>query len=263
MYQLSSLRIPSGKKALRSHSTSFIVNEPGLTPRIHCGVCVCVATSKFSCDICINNILALHNTHMIAQYSRVDSRLLQLGYFVKHWAKCRKLDEPYTGTLSSYAWILLVRLSPRSTSQLCCYQWTRAYLGGVCRVVVCAVSSSQVINFLQQRSPPVLPCLQRVAPSGDLRGDVPVVMVKGHNCYYYSDDIRRLRFRSQNQVRPTRLLSNPLCLPLPLDSPLDVRRKRWPSCCSNFSIFMRRSLTMSTWCVPSPPPSSASSCCVG
>lgn len=70
----------------------------------------------------------------------------------------------------------------------------------VCRVVVCAVSSSQVINFLQQRSPPVLPCLQRVAPSGDLRGDVPVVMVKGHNCYYYSDDIRRLRFRSQNQV---------------------------------------------------------------
>lgn len=79
---------------------------------------VCVANSKFSCDICINNILALHNTHMIAQYSRVDSRLLQLGYFVKHWAKCRKLDEPYTGTLSSYAWILLVRLSPCSTSQL-------------------------------------------------------------------------------------------------------------------------------------------------
>lgn len=126
--------------------------------------------SKFSCDICINNILALHNTHMIAQYSRVDSRLLQLGYFVKHWAKCRKLDEPYTGTLSSYAWILLV------------------------------------INFLQQRSPPVLPCLQRVAPSGDLRGDVPVVMVKGHNCYYYSDDIRRLRFRSQNQETLAELL---------------------------------------------------------
>jgi hypothetical protein len=62
------------------------------------------------------------------------------------------------------------------------------------------VLSSQVINFLQQRSPPVLPCLQRVAPNGDVRGDVPVVMLKGHNCYYYSDDIRRLRFRSHNQV---------------------------------------------------------------
>jgi DNA polymerase sigma len=84
------------------------------------GSCVyLVVYSKFSCDICINNILALHNTHMIAQYSRVDSRLLQLGYFIKHWTKCRKLDEPYTGTLSSYAWILLVRVRVQAWCAMC------------------------------------------------------------------------------------------------------------------------------------------------
>lgn len=126
--------------------------------------------SHFSCDICINNILALHNTHMIAQYSRVDSRLLQLGFCIKYWAKRRKLDKPYTGTLSSYAWVLLV------------------------------------INFLQQRNPPVLPCLQRATPSGDLHGDVPTVMVKGRNCYFYNEDIGRLKFNSTNQETLSGLL---------------------------------------------------------
>lgn len=56
-----------------------------------------------------------------------------MAYIVKHWAKQRQVNEPYKGTLSSYAWVLLV------------------------------------INFLQQRSPPILPCLQRYRPTAEVR----------------------------------------------------------------------------------------------
>ncbi len=66
------------------------------------------STLKFSCDICINNVLALHNTRMIAEYAKIDPRVRQLAYVVKHWAKKRQLNHPYQGTLSSYAWVLLV-----------------------------------------------------------------------------------------------------------------------------------------------------------
>ncbi len=69
-------------------------------------------------------MLALWNTRLLADYAKVDPRVRQLGYVVKHWAKKRAINEPYHGTLSSYAFLLMV------------------------------------INFLQQRRPPVLPCLQ-------------------------------------------------------------------------------------------------------
>lgn len=106
--------------------------------------------SHFSCDICINNVLALHNTKLIADYSAIDPRCRQLAYIIKYWAKQRKLNEPYSGTLSSYAWVLLV------------------------------------INYLQQRKPPILPCLQQMS-SDELK---PEVIVRGFNCYYH--DISQL-----------------------------------------------------------------------
>ncbi|GAB2271624.1 hypothetical protein Dimus_006454 [Dionaea muscipula] len=77
-----------------------------------------------SCDICINNILAVVNTKLLRDYAEIDVRLRQLAFIVKHWAKSRGVNETYQGTLSSYAYVLMC------------------------------------IHFLQHRRPAILPCLQ-------------------------------------------------------------------------------------------------------
>ncbi|KAK8718373.1 hypothetical protein V6N13_045609 [Hibiscus sabdariffa] len=77
-----------------------------------------------SCDICINNVLAVVNTKLLRDYAKIDVRLRQLAFIVKHWAKSRGVNETYRGTLSSYAYVLMC------------------------------------IHFLQQRRPAILPCLQ-------------------------------------------------------------------------------------------------------
>ncbi|KAK6918461.1 TUTase nucleotidyltransferase domain [Dillenia turbinata] len=77
-----------------------------------------------SCDICINNVLAVINTKLLRDYSKIDVRLHQLAFIVKHWAKSRGVNATYQGTLSSYAYVLMC------------------------------------IHFLQQRIPAILPCLQ-------------------------------------------------------------------------------------------------------
>ncbi|XP_038683678.1 UTP:RNA uridylyltransferase 1 isoform X2 [Tripterygium wilfordii] len=79
-----------------------------------------------SCDICVNNVLAVVNTKLLRDYASIDDRLRQLAYIVKHWAKSRGVNETYQGTLSSYAYVLMC------------------------------------IHFLQLRRPAVLPCLQEM-----------------------------------------------------------------------------------------------------
>ncbi|KAL0302304.1 UNVERIFIED_CONTAM: UTP:RNA uridylyltransferase 1 [Sesamum calycinum] len=56
-----------------------------------------------SCDICVNNLLAVVNTKLLQDYAQIDVRLRQLAFIVKHWAKSRGVNETYRGTLSSYA----------------------------------------------------------------------------------------------------------------------------------------------------------------
>ncbi|XP_050237655.1 UTP:RNA uridylyltransferase 1 [Mercurialis annua] len=77
-----------------------------------------------SCDICINNVLAVVNTKLLWDYAQIDVRVRQLAFIVKHWAKSRGVNATYQGTLSSYAYVLMC------------------------------------IHFLQQRRPAILPCLQ-------------------------------------------------------------------------------------------------------
>ncbi|KAI4356853.1 hypothetical protein L6164_000840 [Bauhinia variegata] len=79
-----------------------------------------------SCDICINNLLAVVNTKLLRDYAQIDSRLRQLAFIIKHWAKSRGVNETYQGTLSSYAYVLMC------------------------------------IHFLQHRRPAILPCLQEM-----------------------------------------------------------------------------------------------------
>lgn len=56
-----------------------------------------------SCDICVNNLLAVVNTKLLKDYAQIDERLRQLAFIVKHWARSRRVNETYQGTLSSYA----------------------------------------------------------------------------------------------------------------------------------------------------------------
>lgn len=60
------------------------------------------------CDINFSNTLALHNTLLLKCYSLCDPRVRPVILFVKAWAKRRKINSPYHGTLSSYGYVLMV-----------------------------------------------------------------------------------------------------------------------------------------------------------
>ena len=60
------------------------------------------------CDINFSNLLALHNTKLLYCYSLCDARVKLMVLFVKSWAKRRKINSPYHGTLSSYGYVLMV-----------------------------------------------------------------------------------------------------------------------------------------------------------
>ena len=60
------------------------------------------------CDINFSNHLAMHNTLLLRCYSHCDPRIRPMVLFVKAWAKRRKINSPYHGTLSSYGYVLMV-----------------------------------------------------------------------------------------------------------------------------------------------------------
>ncbi|KAI4655599.1 hypothetical protein J4E93_000313 [Alternaria ventricosa] len=68
-------------------------------PKTGCGI---------QCDINFENPLGIHNTHMLRCYSLTDPRVRPMVLFVKSWAKRRKVNSAYSGTLSSYGWVLMV-----------------------------------------------------------------------------------------------------------------------------------------------------------
>ncbi|RMZ72873.1 hypothetical protein GMOD_00010455 [Pyrenophora seminiperda CCB06] len=68
-------------------------------PKTGCGI---------QCDINFENPLGIHNTHLLKCYSRTDARVRPMVLFVKAWAKRRKVNSAYSGTLSSYGWVLMV-----------------------------------------------------------------------------------------------------------------------------------------------------------
>lgn len=68
-------------------------------PKTGCGI---------QCDINFANPLGIENTHMLRCYSLTDPRVRPMVLFVKSWAKRRKVNSAYSGTLSSYGWVLMV-----------------------------------------------------------------------------------------------------------------------------------------------------------
>ncbi|XP_070688136.1 terminal uridylyltransferase 4 [Pempheris klunzingeri] len=105
-------------------------------------------------DISLYNTLAQHNTRMLATYAALDPRVQFLGYTMKVFAKRCDIGDASRGSLSSYAYILMV------------------------------------LYFLQQRQPPVIPVLQEIF-DGKI---VPQRMVDGWNAFFFDDleDLRRL-----------------------------------------------------------------------
>ncbi|XP_028666695.2 terminal uridylyltransferase 4 isoform X2 [Erpetoichthys calabaricus] len=105
-------------------------------------------------DISLYNTLAQHNTRMLATYAAIDSRVQFLGYTMKVFAKRCDIGDASRGSLSSYAYILMV------------------------------------LYFLQQRKPPVIPVLQEIF-DGKI---VPQRMVDGWNAFFFDDinELQRL-----------------------------------------------------------------------
>ena len=118
----------------------------------------------YDCDIGVNNLLAIENSQLIRAYMTADTRARQLVFIVKHWAKQRKINDPFRGTLSSYAYVLMT------------------------------------IHYLQQLSPPVLPCLQSYSLRG--RGER---IVGGYDCWW--DQRLAAEWRSDNGSGLSALLS--------------------------------------------------------
>lgn len=59
-------------------------------------------------DINFFNPLGLHNTQLLRCYSLCDERVRPMVLFVKSWASQRKINSSYSGTLSSYGYVLMV-----------------------------------------------------------------------------------------------------------------------------------------------------------
>ncbi|KAL9025655.1 MAG: hypothetical protein Q9196_005555 [Gyalolechia fulgens] len=60
------------------------------------------------CDIIFSNPLAVHNSAMLRCYNLSDPRVKPMVLFIKAWARRRKINSPYHGTLSSYGYVLMV-----------------------------------------------------------------------------------------------------------------------------------------------------------
>ncbi|MED6254234.1 hypothetical protein ATANTOWER_020484 [Ataeniobius toweri] len=98
-------------------------------------------------DISLYNTLALHNTRLLASYAAIDRRVKILCYIMKVFAKMCDIGDASRGSLSSYAYTLMV------------------------------------LFFLQQRNPPVIPVLQEIY-DGKTK---PEVLVDGWNVYFFDD----------------------------------------------------------------------------
>lgn len=48
---------------------------------------------ELSCDMNVNNTLALENTRMIRIYIEIDPRVRQLAMIIKHWTKRRIVND--------------------------------------------------------------------------------------------------------------------------------------------------------------------------
>ncbi|XP_074851247.1 terminal uridylyltransferase 7 isoform X2 [Carettochelys insculpta] len=101
--------------------------------------------SGLEVDISLYNTLALHNTRLLSSYAAIDPRVKYLCYTMKVFTKVCDIGDASRGSLSSYAYTLMV------------------------------------LYFLQQRKPPVIPVLQEIYRESKK----PEILVDGWNIYFF------------------------------------------------------------------------------
>jgi DNA polymerase sigma len=88
------------------------------------------------CDLSIFNPVAIRNTELFKRYTQADPRVAPLIFAVKHWARSRKLTEPfhhggvvnsYTHVLMLLAFLMMERVIP-PLQQICCDQPIKDHL---------------------------------------------------------------------------------------------------------------------------------------
>ena len=131
----SVLRIPAAKVPIVKF-TAFTVNED-----------VASHGKEYYCDLSFSNELALKNTQLLKTYSRIDERVSSLGILVKYWAKTCNICDASQGSLSSYAYMILV------------------------------------LHYLQKKK--VVPVLQELIPKE--RDSRPKIVVDGCNVWFFED----------------------------------------------------------------------------
>ncbi|KAF9291756.1 hypothetical protein BGZ68_002475 [Mortierella alpina] len=115
---------------------------------------------QLSCDMNINTQLGIMNSRMVKTYVAIDPRVRPFAMIIKHWARKRVLNDAANGgTISTYTWICMV------------------------------------INFLQMRSPPILPTLHDLPH--ELSPDNQVI--NGNNTSFFSDLSQLEGFGSTNK----------------------------------------------------------------
>lgn len=155
--------------------------------------------SGVDCDVNMNNVVGIYNTHLMAYYSRIDWRVKPLVMFVKAWAQANDIHDASKGRLSTYCYILLVI----------------QYLQAGCH--------PHILPCLQQRFP-VLFTYDRPIREIDLRPQLPWDELRSQNTMslfelfegfleYYNDFDFRQQAVSVRQGRPL---------------PLDIALKQMP-----------------------------------
>lgn len=147
------------------------------------------------CDLGINNMLAVRNSKLIRDYCSIDARVRQLIYIIKHWAKRRNINDPFRGTLSSYAYVLMVRSCCSAAGLFLCTVVRRcpphlAPTHDLSLFSVCGRSSTSCKTFRKDMfkarfvflmqlcvdRPPILPCLQAIGRSSPDESKVATVL---------------------------------------------------------------------------------------
>ena len=101
-------------------------------------------------DISLYNTLALQNTHLLRSYAEIDERTIILGHMVKHFAKMCRIGDASCGSLSSYAYIIMM------------------------------------LHYLMNTSPPLLPCLQTLNRA-NLSKKETSLSIDGWDCWFNRD----------------------------------------------------------------------------
>ena len=96
-----------GAARARDGMSTFAEVKAITTAKVPILKCVHTATGV-AVDICVDNVLAVHNSRLLRAYAAYDGRVLALGLLVKRWAKAVGVASSFERTLSSYCWVLLV-----------------------------------------------------------------------------------------------------------------------------------------------------------